>query len=225
MSCSACRAVETRRQRAQVESGAQWHGHGKAPLKSSARPEQLVEEVAEPRFKHVHLGLRDRHALGPIVRDGPGREIVLRRPANARPWLQRGVKVVGQNAQAEAWTGHSVSIAPLGLGANDRSLSHDTLFPPGKSVMKGADAPTLNHNRLASPRWAGDSRSRPKPRSGGAERASLDGLTAVRPARAKAVMAQLALRDSVSGRSSSTRSCITLGVIRPRSPRSRRTRP
>ena len=36
---------------------------------------------------------------------------------------------------------------------------------------------------------------------------------------------QLALRDNVSGRSSSTRSCITLGVIRPRSPRSRLTRP
>ena len=33
------------------------------------------------------------------------------------------------------------------------------------------------------------------------------------------------LRESVSGRSSSTRSCITFGVIRPRSPRSRRTRP
>src|SRR5258708_5977458 len=40
-----------------------------------------------------------------------------------------------------------------------------------------------------------------------------------RPVRAKAVMAQLALRDSVSGRSSFTRSCITFGVMRPRSPR------
>ncbi len=68
-------------------------------------------------------------------------------------------------------------------------------------------------------------RSRPPPRSGGAERASLDGLAADQPARAKAVMVQLALRDSVIGRSSSTRSCMTLGVIRPRSPRSRRTRP
>ena len=34
-----------------------------------------------------------------------------------------------------------------------------------------------------------------------------------------------ALRDSVNGRSNSTRSCVTFGVIRPRSPRSRRTRP
>jgi hypothetical protein len=39
--------------------------------------------------------------------------------------------------------------------------------------------------------------------SAGAERASLDGLAAVRPARAQVVMVQLALRDSVSGRSSS----------------------
>jgi hypothetical protein len=38
------------------------------------------------------------------------------------------------------------------------------------------------------------------------ERASLGGLVAVRPARAGATMAQLAFRDSVMGRSSSTRS-------------------
>src|SRR5262249_23494606 len=36
---------------------------------------------------------------------------------------------------------------------------------------------------------------------------------AKRHARAQAVTAQVALRDSVSGRSSSTRSCITFGVI------------
>jgi hypothetical protein len=34
---------------------------------------------------------------------------------------------------------------------------------------------------------------------------------------------QLAFLDEVSGRSNSTRSCVTVGVIRPRSPRSRRT--
>jgi hypothetical protein len=39
------------------------------------------------------------------------------------------------------------------------------------------------------------------------------------------LIVQLALRDSVSGRSNSTRSCMTFGVIRPRSPRSRQTRP
>ena len=38
-------------------------------LRSSARPEQFVEEVAEPCLEHVDLGVRDRHALGPIVRD------------------------------------------------------------------------------------------------------------------------------------------------------------
>jgi hypothetical protein len=35
----------------------------------------------------------------------------------------------------------------------------------------------------------------------------------------------LAFRSGVSGNSSSTRSCMTFGVMRPRSPRSRRTRP
>jgi hypothetical protein len=35
----------------------------------------------------------------------------------------------------------------------------------------------------------------------------------------------LAFRGRVSGNSSSTRSCMTFGVMRPRSPRSRRTRP
>ena len=91
--------------------------------------------------------------------------------------------------------------------------------------MTGALALISNLDRLASLHRAGDSRSRPQPRSGGAARASLDGLAAVRPARANALMVQLALRDSVSGRSNSTRSCITFGVIRPRSPRSRHTKP
>jgi len=99
------------------------------------------------------------------------------------------------------------------------------LSPPGKSVPKGALALISNLDRLESPRRAGDSRSRPQPRRGSAGPASLDALAAVRPVRAKAVMVQLALRDSVSGKFSSTRSCMTLGVIRPRSPRSSRTRP
>ena len=60
---------------------------------------------------------------------------------------------------------------------------------------------------------------------GGAERASLDGLATVRPPGRQAVMAQLAFCDQKSGRSSSTRSCVTLGVILPCSPRSKRTRP
>ena len=39
------------------------------------------------------------------------------------------------------------------------------------------------------------------------------------------VSRQLAFNESVSGRTSSTRSYVTFGVMRPRSPRSRRTRP
>jgi hypothetical protein len=211
---------------AQIERRPQRHGHGKCLLvRSSARPEQFVEEVAEPRLEHVEFGLSDRDVLGPIVCDGPRLKVVLGRPANARPRLRLDVKIVGQNAQGDARSGHPGSIAPLGSQANDLSLSGNALLPPVESVTKGADTLILNLDRLASPRRTGDRQSRPKPRSGGAERASLDGLAAVRPARAQAVMAQLAFRDSVSGRSSSTRSCITFGVIRPRSPRSRRTRP
>src|SRR5579883_1602787 len=127
-----------RRRDAQIEGGAQGRSHGKAPLESSAGPEHLVEEIAEPRLEHVHFGMRDRHALGPIVRDGPGREIMLRRPADARPRLRRDVKVVGQDAQADTRSGHPASIAQHGLRANDRSLSHNTLLLPGKTVMKGA---------------------------------------------------------------------------------------
>ncbi len=81
-------------------------------------------------------------------------------------------------------------------------------------VRKGAATLISNLDRLAGPRRAGDSRPTPHPRSGGAERAGLDGLAAVRLARAQAVMVPLALRASVSGRSSSTRSCRTFGVIR-----------
>ena len=50
-----------RRRDAQVEGGAQRHGHSKRLLRSSARPEQLIEEVAEPCLEHVELGLGNRH--------------------------------------------------------------------------------------------------------------------------------------------------------------------
>src|SRR6185437_1704385 len=122
----------------------------------------------------------------------------------ARPRFRLDVEIDRQNAQAGAWSGHPRNIAPLRSQANDRLLSASALLLPGKSVTKGALALTSNLDRLASPRRAGDSRSRPKPRSGGAERASLDGLAAVRPARAQAVMVQLALRARVSGKSNST---------------------
>jgi len=74
---------------------------------------------------------------------------MLRRPANARPRLRRDVKVVGQNAQADARTGYPASIAPHSLRANDRCLSHNTLLP-GKTVMKGALTLISNLDRLPS---------------------------------------------------------------------------
>jgi hypothetical protein len=51
--------------------------------------EQLVEDVAEPRFEHVHLGRRYRDALGPIVGDGLRREVMPGRTARKGPWLAK----------------------------------------------------------------------------------------------------------------------------------------
>jgi len=78
------------------------------------------------------------------------------------------VKVVGQGTEGDAGSRHLGSIAP---GESD-----DALLPPGRTVRKGAITLISNLDRLASPRRAGDSWSRPKPRSGGAERASLDAV-------------------------------------------------
>ncbi len=52
---------------------------------STAGAEQLIEEIAEPRLEHVHLGFRDRDMLGPVVGDGPGGKVMLRRPARKWP--------------------------------------------------------------------------------------------------------------------------------------------
>ncbi len=133
------------------------------------------------------------------------------------------VEIVGQDARVDARSRHPHSIAPRGFQANDLSLSHNALLPPGEPVMRGAASLIIKRDRMASPRQAGDSRSRSQPRSRGAERASLDGLAGVRPVRVQAVMAQLTFRERVRGTSSSTRSCITFGVICPCSPRSRQT--
>ena len=102
-------------------------------IRSSAGPKDFVEEIAELCLEHIEFGVGDRHRIGPIVRDGPDREIMLRRPANARPRLRRDVKIVGQGAQAGTRTGHSASIARHDLRANDRSLSHNTLLLPAKT--------------------------------------------------------------------------------------------
>jgi hypothetical protein len=60
------------RRNAQIKGGAQRHGHGKVLLRSSARSEKLIEEVAEPGLENIHLGLRNRHAFRPVVGDRPG---------------------------------------------------------------------------------------------------------------------------------------------------------
>ncbi|MGH7089833.1 MAG: hypothetical protein ACREFQ_13120, partial [Stellaceae bacterium] len=73
------------RRDAQVEDGAQRHGHRDCLLRSSERPEQFIEQIAELRLEHVELGVGDGHPLGPIVGDGPCLKVVFGRPAEARP--------------------------------------------------------------------------------------------------------------------------------------------
>ena len=217
-----------RRRDAQIEGGAQRHGHAGNLLTSSRRPEQFVEQVAEPCFEYVDFGIRDRHARGPVVHDAPSLNIMFDRAAKARPGAGHDIEVgrqfaeCGAVAQRGAMPGHCARIAQTPARA-ERPIS--TPRHRAARVAKGAVPLTLNHDRLRATRRGGGRRSRPQPRSGGAARASLDGLATVRPPRRQAVMAQLALRETVRGRSSSTRSCVTFGVIRPRSPRSRRTRP
>jgi hypothetical protein len=75
---------------AQIEGGARRHAHGKGFLvKSSALPEELVEQVSEPPLEHIDLGIRDGDALRPIVGDRPPDKIVLGRAAWKRPWLAK----------------------------------------------------------------------------------------------------------------------------------------
>jgi hypothetical protein len=61
--------------------------------------EQLVENIAEPRLEHVDLGIRDRHPRGPVVDDAPRIKAALDRPPDARPGLDRDVKIIGKNAE------------------------------------------------------------------------------------------------------------------------------
>ena len=65
---------------------------------SSAWPEQFVEQIAEPCLEHVKLGVGDRHMLRPIVANGPGLDIVLDGPSEARPRTGRDDEIVGQDA-------------------------------------------------------------------------------------------------------------------------------
>lgn len=91
--------------------------HGVCLLfKSSAWPEQLIEEVAEPRLEHVHLGLRDGDMLGPVIGDGPGREVMLRRLARKGPRIaEQRFKLLGCGRRAFLTkTGHCARIAERG---------------------------------------------------------------------------------------------------------------
>ena len=88
-----------RRRDAQVKGGAQRHGHGVCLLlKSSARPKQLIEQVGEPSLEHLDLGLRDGHVVRPVVSNGPGRKVMLPRPAGERPRIaQQRFKLLGRS--------------------------------------------------------------------------------------------------------------------------------
>src|SRR5579884_387107 len=63
---------------------------------------------------------RAENMLGVLLRlveqrhDGARVSIVLGRPTDARPGHRLDVKIVGRNAQAGAWSRHSVKIVPLG---------------------------------------------------------------------------------------------------------------
>ncbi len=131
---------------AQIQRGAQWHGHRDYPLSSSVRPEQLIEEITEPCLEHVELGIGDRYRVGPIVRDSPRRRVVLRRPTDTRPRLDRNVEVIGQYAQAGAWSGHCVSIA-----RSDNKLNVPFLTAGTLDTIAG-QAACLVFGETASPR-------------------------------------------------------------------------
>ncbi|MGB8364460.1 MAG: hypothetical protein WCE20_08025 [Rhizomicrobium sp.] len=116
-----------RRRDAQIKGGAQRHGHGRCLLiRSSARPEKLVEQVAEPCLEHVHLGVGDGDALGPVVGDGPRREVVLGRAAGKRPRLaEQLTKLFGRRKLKLAGrVRHSARIAAVLCGRNRPLLRH-----------------------------------------------------------------------------------------------------
>jgi len=91
-----------RRRDAQIKGGAQRQGHRRYLLTSSARPEQFVKKITEPRFKNVDLGIRDWHTDGPIVDDAPGLNVVFDRAAKARPRIRHDMKIARQFAECSA---------------------------------------------------------------------------------------------------------------------------
>ena len=67
-----------------------------ATIDGSLRPEQLVEQVAEPRLEDGDLNVGDWHLLGPVVGDAPARHVMLGRTAGERPRLaEQRLKLLG----------------------------------------------------------------------------------------------------------------------------------
>ncbi|HUO22569.1 MAG TPA: hypothetical protein VMU59_08655 [Caulobacteraceae bacterium] len=118
-----------RRRDAQVKGSAQRHGHDDNLLTSSARPEQLVEQVAEPRLEHIDFGLGDGDALRPIVGDGPPLKVIFRRTARKRPRPpQQSFELLGCRwLMRTRQSGHCARVAELTRGKNSVSLRWDTL--------------------------------------------------------------------------------------------------
>jgi hypothetical protein len=78
----------------------QWHGHA-GNLSTAVRPpEHVIEKIAEPSFKNVDFGVRDRNARRPIVEDPPGLKIVFVRVAKSRPRGRHDKKIGWQFAEA-----------------------------------------------------------------------------------------------------------------------------
>jgi hypothetical protein len=141
-----------RRRDAQIEGGAQRHGHGSSLLMMSLfRPEQFVEDIAEPPLEQIDLGLADGDMLRPVVGDDPVRQLVLRlRAAPIRPHRRRreavvieiecgSVQVIGRGAVAPATDAgtmgalsrHARRIARMGRRLNDAILRHSPLRSGG----------------------------------------------------------------------------------------------
>src|SRR4029077_14587191 len=92
----------------------------------SVWPEQFIEEIAEPRLEHVHLGLHNRDALRPIVRDGPIGKIVFDRATDTRPRSGPGIvaKIIWQHARSRSvGTIITVSCARAGIPTGSRDWS------------------------------------------------------------------------------------------------------
>jgi hypothetical protein len=100
------------------------------------RPHLIEEQVAEPDFEHLDLGLGHRHLLRPIIRHGPGARIVPHWPA--RPTCRRTcivVEIIGCRAGHSCAlssrflrASHGASVARVANPQNGRSLRGATLW-------------------------------------------------------------------------------------------------